>query len=150
MELIIYILRWWMYFIVTVFVLFLTPILFANLYDLLKHKKKYTKKLLISFYVLVLCTTVVATTNIITSENVWASNAVLISNPWALAALLEAYFAFLTFYIWVFYKENSVIAKILWFLFIITLGNIAIAVYMLIQISRWQENEGIEKLVSRI
>ena len=55
------------------------------------------------------------------------------SNPWAMATLYDAYFGFVTFYAWVFYKERSVWARVLWFLLIMGLGNIAMSFYVLIQ-----------------
>ena len=56
------------------------------------------------------------------------------ANPWAMATLYDAYFGFVTFYAWVFYKERSVWAKALWFLLIMGLGNIAMSFYVLIQL----------------
>ena len=38
----------------------------------------------------------------------WPSYA---ANPWAMATLYDAYFGFVTFYAWVFYKERSVWAR---------------------------------------
>jgi hypothetical protein len=52
-------------------------------------------------------------------------------HPWFIATLFDAYWAFITFFIWVAWKESSPLAKILWFISILALGNIAMAVYML-------------------
>lgn len=54
--------------------------------------------------------------------------------PWVLATLLDAYWAFIAFYVWVAWKERSLPARLLWFVSIVLLGNIAIAAYMLVQL----------------
>jgi len=55
---------------------------------------------------------------------------------WFIATLFDAYWGFLTFYVWVAYKETSPLARILWLVGILLLGNIAMAVYCLIQLFR--------------
>lgn len=60
----------------------------------------------------------------------------VIRNPWGLMTLLDAYFGFLTFYVWVAYKERTISSRILWLIAILGLGNIAMATYMLLQLSR--------------
>lgn len=54
--------------------------------------------------------------------------------PWVIATLLDAYWAFVTFYIWVAWKEPSLGARVLWLVSILLLGNIAMAAYMLAQL----------------
>lgn len=53
------------------------------------------------------------------------------THPWFIATLVDAYWAFIAFFIWVAWKEQSLAARVLWFIAIILLGNIAIAGYML-------------------
>lgn len=55
-------------------------------------------------------------------------------DPWVVATLFDAYWAFITFYVWVAWKERSVMARLLWFVSIVLLGNIAMAAYMLAQL----------------
>ena len=52
-------------------------------------------------------------------------------NPWVVATLFDAYWAFISFYVWVAWKEQSLAARVLWFISIILLGNIAMSSYML-------------------
>ena len=66
---------------------------------------------------------------------------------WFKATLLDAYFGFITFYLWVAYKEQRIFAKIMWFVLIMCFGNIAMAVYMLIQLFRMAPNEPMETLL---
>ena len=53
------------------------------------------------------------------------------THPWFIATLFDAYWEFIAFYVWVAWKEQSAAARIGWFVAIIALGNIAMAVYML-------------------
>jgi hypothetical protein len=55
---------------------------------------------------------------------------------WVIATLFDAYWAFVAFYVWVAWKEQSLVARVLWFVTIIALGNIAMALYMLVELFR--------------
>jgi hypothetical protein len=55
-------------------------------------------------------------------------------DPWVIATLFDAYWAFITFYVWVAWKEQSLVARVLWFVSIILLGNMAMSAYMLVQL----------------
>lgn len=56
------------------------------------------------------------------------------THPWFIATLFDAYWGFLTFYCWVAWKEVSWISRILWLVAILLLGNMAMALYALIQL----------------
>ena len=60
---------------------------------------------------------------------------------WTIATLMDAYFGFTTFYVWVFYKERAWLARILWFVGIMLLGNMAMASYVLLQLARLKPDE---------
>jgi hypothetical protein len=53
---------------------------------------------------------------------------------WTIATFMDAYFGFLTFYVWVFYKEARWLPRTLWFIAIMLLGNMAMAAYVLQQL----------------
>ncbi len=55
-------------------------------------------------------------------------------DPWVIATLFDAYWAFITFYVWLAWKEQSLVARLLWFVSIILLGNLAMSAYMLVQL----------------
>jgi hypothetical protein len=57
-------------------------------------------------------------------------------NPWFQVTLLDAYFAFLTFYVWMAWKERTLGARILWLVAILLWGNFAMASYMLMELYR--------------
>ena len=71
------------------------------------------------------------------------------ANPWAVATLWDAYFGFLTFYVWVVYKEREIRARILWFVLIMGLGNIAMSLYVFIQLMRLRGDEPAETILWR-
>ncbi len=58
------------------------------------------------------------------------------THPWFIATLFDAYWGFVTFYVWVAYKQTSWIAKIAWFCAIILLGNLAMSAYCLRELFR--------------
>ena len=55
----------------------------------------------------------------------------VLTHPWFLATLADAYWGFITFYVWVCYQRTSWLARIIWFAAIMLLGNIAMAAYWL-------------------
>jgi hypothetical protein len=87
---------------------------------------------------------------------VWASLGVplthipraVLGHPWFIATLCDAYWAFVTFYVWVAWKERSLAARILWFTSIMALGNIAMAIYLLRELFRIPASGTLETVVS--
>lgn len=79
----------------------------------------------------------------------WDTPRAVILHPWFIATLFDTYFAFLTFWAWVAYKETCWVAKILWLFAILIFGNFAIASYMLIQLFRVPANAPIETILLR-
>ncbi|HKN24167.1 MAG TPA: DUF1475 family protein [Candidatus Acidoferrum sp.] len=67
-------------------------------------------------------------------------------NPWAWATLYDAYFGFLTFFCWVAWRERSSAVKVLWFILIMALGNIAMSLYVLIQLFTLRPDEPVAAL----
>jgi hypothetical protein len=53
------------------------------------------------------------------------------AHPWFIATLFDAYWGFVTFYVWVCYKEKTWPARAAWIVAIMLLGNIAMAAYCL-------------------
>lgn len=83
-----------------------------------------------------------------TYENIIAAIARLIKEPWVVATLFDAYFGFLTFFVWVCYKEVKALNKVLWFVAIMVLGNIAMSVYVLLEIHRLKDDFTMQKLLN--
>jgi hypothetical protein len=70
-------------------------------------------------------------------------------NPWAMATLYDAYAGFITFFVWVAYKENSLWKSVVWFVLILGLGNIAMSFYVLLQLFRLRPEEPASRMLWR-
>jgi Protein of unknown function (DUF1475) len=70
------------------------------------------------------------------SVTAWGGLAAVPDRYWTIATLMDAYFGFLTFYVWVAYKESRWLPRIGWFVAIMLLGNMAMSAYVLIQLWR--------------
>ncbi len=79
----------------------------------------------------------------------WKTPQAVATHPWFIATLFDTYWAFLTFYCWVFYKEVSALSRILWLFAILLLGNIAMAAYMLWKLFRLPPGSKMEDLLLR-
>lgn len=79
----------------------------------------------------------------------WKTPREVVTHPWFIATLFDTYWGFLTFYVWLAYKETSNAARALWFVAIVLLGNIAMASYLLIQLFRLPSDARIEELLLR-
>jgi hypothetical protein len=63
--------------------------------------------------------------------------------------LFDTYFAFLTFWLWLAWKERTWPRRLGWLVAILLLGNIAMAVYLLIQLFRLPKTATLEHLIAR-
>jgi hypothetical protein len=60
---------------------------------------------------------------------------------WTTATFMDAYFGFLTFFVWVFYKEMRWSRRIFWFIAIMLLGNMAMSSYVLLQLMKLRKTD---------
>jgi hypothetical protein len=67
---------------------------------------------------------------------------------WTIATLMDAYFGFLTFYVWVSFKEARWLPRIGWFVGIMLLGNIAMSAYVLLQLLRLRPDQDARTILS--
>jgi hypothetical protein len=67
-------------------------------------------------------------------------------SPWSVATLFDAYFGFTAFFVWVCCKERSLGARVLWFVLIMSLGNIAMSAYMLRQLFKLKPGEPVKHI----
>ncbi len=68
---------------------------------------------------------------------------------WTVATFMDAYFGFLTFYVWVFYKEARWLPRLGWFIGIMLLGNMAMSAYVLLQLSRLRPEQPASAILAR-
>jgi hypothetical protein len=69
-------------------------------------------------------------------------------NYWTIATLIDAYYGFITFFVWVLWKEQRVGPRVAWFVAIMLLGNIAMSAYVLIQLFRLPPTASMGTLLS--
>jgi len=69
--------------------------------------------------------------------------------PWMRATLWDFYANLFLIYLWVLYKERSILVKTLWFVLLFCLGSIGTCIYMLIQLFRLNANEGLTELINK-
>jgi len=70
-------------------------------------------------------------------------------DPWFRATLADAYCGFLFFWLWVAWREQSVVRGVLWFVLIMALGNLAMAVYVLLRLRHIRNGADLQRLFSR-
>ncbi len=99
------------------------------------------------FFIVVLVSMLGVTAWASTRCAIWEIPPAVIGHPWFIATLFDTYWAFLTFYCWVAYKETSWIARIAWLVGILLLGNIAMAVYMLIALYRVPATASLDEIL---
>ena len=82
-------------------------------------------------------------------QNIFEAVGNMWPNWWFKATLADAYFGFLTFSVWVTYKELHLWRKLIWFASIMLLGNLAISAYMLLELYKLQIGDTVETLLTR-
>jgi hypothetical protein len=68
------------------------------------------------------------------------------NNWWTIATLMDACYGFLTFFMWVAYKEQRWTSRIAWFVAITLLGNMAMSAYVLRQLARLRPADPLAQL----
>jgi hypothetical protein len=103
-------------------------------------------KFLFGFIFVVMVVMTVRTSMQVSLWSAWSS---LAASPWSVATLYDAYFGFITFFCWLAWRERSLGIKISWFVLIMVLGNIAMSLYVLIQLFRLRPEESASALFAR-
>jgi len=82
-------------------------------------------------------------------EDVFDGGSHILRYRWGWMTLADAYFGFLTFFVWVAYKETSTVARVGWFVAIMFLGNIAMSTYVLLQLFRVPPTARLDEVLLR-
>ena len=98
---------------------------------------------------LILLGMIVLTAVAIQESSLMEAGSKLWNDAWFRLTLADAYFGFLMVYLWVAYKERTLWSRIAWFLLFMTMGNMAVAAYILIQLSRVRHGNLAESLLLR-
>jgi hypothetical protein len=79
-------------------------------------------------------------------QSLWDARPEFMASPWSMATLYDAYFGFLTFFCWLAWRERALAIKLVWFVLIMALGNIAMSLYVLIQLFQLKADEDVAGL----
>ncbi|MFN5011906.1 MAG: DUF1475 family protein [Gammaproteobacteria bacterium] len=71
------------------------------------------------------------------------------ANWWTIATLIDAYYGFITVYVWVFWKEVRALPRAGWFIAIMLLGNMAMAAYVRRELSRLAPGEPASAILTK-
>lgn len=82
-------------------------------------------------------------------QSIFAIPREILSHPWFIATLFDAYWGFLTFYVWQAWKERNLAARILWFIAVMLLGNLAMSIYVLVELFRIRESSQLAEVITR-
>lgn len=100
-------------------------------------------KILFSAVLLFMCYEVIKTS---LESNLFEQWDFLGNIPWMRATLFDFYANVLVIFIWVCYKENSIVSKIIWLILLVCLGSIASCLYVLIQLFKLNKDAGLREL----
>jgi len=106
-----------------------------------------TRRVLVVLFGSILVAMVVITTIAISDRGIAQASRELWPNWWFRATLADAYFGFLTVYAWVFWRERSWFRRLGWFVGFMALGNIAIAIYVLLRAACLVPGQGVEHVL---
>ena len=81
--------------------------------------------------------------------SLWETPRQVVLHPWFIATLFDTYFGFLTFFVWLAYRESSWLARLLWLVAILALGNIAMSSYMLLLLWRLPADASMAQVLLR-
>eukprot|EP00959_Pyramimonas_sp_CCMP1952_P064907 1355408-Pyramimonas_sp.AAC.1 len=70
-------------------------------------------------------------------------------NPWMKATLVDFYTNVFVLLCWVWYKETSFVARVLWTLFFCGLGSIGTCAYVLVQLFQLSPGQPLHKILLR-
>jgi len=107
------------------------------------------RTLLITLFVVILIGMLYVTTVASLDRSILKVGPEILGDRWFQATLADAYFGFVTFYVWVAYKESTWASKVIWFLLVMLLGNIAMAIYVLIQLWRLEKGQPVYSMLLR-
>jgi hypothetical protein len=110
-----------------------------------------TRRMLQIWFVLVLAIMLAVTGWASAVQPVWQWTGLLQhpNHAWTIATLLDAYFGFAAFYIWVLFKEAKALSRVVWFVAIMALGNMAMAVYVLKELRYLHQDDDLARLLVR-
>ena len=89
---------------------------------------------------------VVMTAHTSLQQSLWSAWPAFRASPWSMATMYDAYFGFITFFCWLAWREKSLALKVFWFVCIMAAGNIAMSLYVLLQLFQLKSEEPVSGL----
>jgi hypothetical protein len=81
----------------------------------------------------------------ISTGNLFEEGAIIGSLVWGQMSLVDLYVGFFLVYLWVFYKESSLITRVIWAILFVVTGSMATALYIY---KESLKTDSIEKLLT--
>ncbi len=106
-------------------------------------KKLLLFNLFVSFFFLLLAFTVRAF-----SVRGIFDNRSLMEDVWFQVTLLDAYLGFLTVYVWIAWKERTLLRRFVWFVFVMSFGNMAVSLYVILQVVKLPGGTGLSEILT--
>ena len=100
-------------------------------------------------FIAILLAMIGVTTWASTEVALWNTPRAVATHPWFIATLFDTYFAFLAFWLWVAWLEPTWLRRISWLIAILLLGNIAMAIFMLIRLFRLPRTATMTEVITR-
>ena len=100
-------------------------------------------------FMAILLAMIAVTTWASTEVALWETPRAVATHPWFIATLFDTYFAFLAFWLWVAWLEKTWLRRISWLVAILLLGNIAMALYLLMRLFRLPPTATMEDVITR-
>ncbi len=99
------------------------------------------------WFFLVLITMLVVVSWASLNESILEIPKIVQQDVWFIATLFDTYFAFIAIYLWMAYRTPSWVGRIVWFLMVMLLGNIGIALYLLLTLLKLPPNATMRDLL---
>jgi len=77
------------------------------------------------------------------------ANGPLMRDVWFQVTLLDAYLSFFTVYVWIAWKERTLLRRSVWFLLVIIFGNMAISLYVLLQLVKLPRASSLSDILTK-
>jgi hypothetical protein len=72
----------------------------------------------------------------IATGDIAAEGQILMGLVWGQMSLVDLYVSFFLVYLWMFYREKTVLARVFWLVFIVFTGALATAIYIYLAASK--------------
>lgn len=78
----------------------------------------------------------------VTARDIFAEGSIMLEIYWGQFTFIDIYIAFIVFYLWVVFREKSVINSLMWFVLIMTGGSMTICLYLFLAVRNCDRNWG--------